>query len=557
MRQSRSSRAYPAFALALLRDIWLIWLALALLTTLPYVAAALRTPAGHVFTGVLTAYDDTFAYFAWIRQGGQCRFLMCDPYTSEAQSCEFFLPLWSLLGLCARSSGVPIALTYHAARLLAGLLLLAVARSVAGSVMKSKTRVRYTLWLYATSGGFGWLVFVFGNRGALFGATAAAGSVDLNLPEAIAFRSVFSQVHFVVGAALVCGGIKLLFSGIVEKRARRAFLAGVLVSVVSVVHPYMVAVVCGVAGAALLASPWLSGSTAPQRNYYSSALTTAAFALGAIPGISYLIYLKRSNEVLREWLRITDTFSPAPWEYALGFGIVTALAVWGFRLMCDRRAPYGRLLLIWAVVQASLLYAPVSFQRRFVEGLQLPLSIAASVALFQISRSFFTGHASSPRRKVILAGVLAFASITNIGFIIGQTIARGAASGSTDPRRYLPGDLASALDWLRTNSKQNGVVFSSYLTGNVVPSETGLRVFLGHYAQTLRNDEKGAQVIAFYTNTMSDEAARRLFSQHRVGYIIYGPFEHDIASTFVPPNWLRLVHRTGEVEIFEVIEQPE
>ena len=62
------------------------------------------------------------------------------------------------------------------------------------------------------------------------------------------------------------------------------------------------------------------------------------------------------------------------------------------------------------------------------------------------------------------------------------------------------------FDWLKTNSDHDAVLFSSYLTGNLAPSMTGLRVFLGHYGQTIRGDEKGAQVTAFYTGALSDEA---------------------------------------------------
>ena len=277
-----------------------------------------------------------------------------------------------------------------------------------------------------------------------------------------------------------------------------------------------------------------------------------AFGVGTIPGVAYLFHLNRSNEVLREWLRVTDTFSPPPWEYALGFGIVAALAVAGFRLMWNRHAPYGRLLLIWALVQAALLYAPVSIQRRFVEGLQLPLTIAASVALFWIARRAFKGPAAARNRKVFLVCAIAFASLTNVGFVIGQIAARGAGSEATDPRRYLHFDLVAAFDWLRANSEPDAVLFSSYLTGNVAPSMTGLRVFLGHYAQTLRSDEKGAKVTAFYTNAMTGETVRRLFAEHRVRYIIYGQFEREISSTFVPPNWLKLAYRNNEVEVYEV-----
>ena len=577
-------------ALSALRDVWPIWLAVVFLTTLPYVAAAVRTPTGYVFTGVLTAYDDTFSYFAWMRQSADGHLLMCDPYTSEPQQCEFFLPLWNLLGFIVRITHLPVALTFHAARLLAALGLLLVAKGVACSIMKSRTRVRYSLWLYVMSGGLGWLVYAASNRSDLFGSGKASGSADLNLPEAIAFRSVFSQVHFVVGVTLVCGAIALFFSSMVEKKTGRALKAGMLVSLLAVVHPYMVVVVCGVAGVALLGFRWLNDrseqlrintlSDPPFRSLRSSrffaslrgefpsqrrkepqraqknktVFVAAAFGAGATPGVGYLIYLNRSNEVLREWLRITDTFSPPPLEYALGFGIVAMLAVVGFRLMWGRREPYGRLLLIWVLVQASLLYVPVSYQRRFVEGLQLPLAIAASVGLFWIARRAFKGSSATRNRKVFLAGALAFASLTNIGFFVGQMVARGTGSGSTDPRRYLRADLIAAMNWLKDNSEPDAVLFSSYLTGNVAPSMTGLRVFLGHYAQTLHSDEKGIQVTAFYTNAMTEQTARKLFAEHRVRYVMYGQFEREISSSFAPPNWLTLAYRAGEVEVFEVVD---
>jgi hypothetical protein len=542
-----------AIAPAALRDVWIIWLALAVLTTIPYVAAALRTPTGFVFSGVLTAYDDTFTYFAWMRLGADGHLLMCDPFTSEPQHCEFFLPLWSALGLASRVTHIPIALTFHGTRLLAALGLMIVAKGVAKTVIRSRRRMRFSLWLYVMSGGFGWLVYLLKNRGDVYDVAGASGSADLNLPEAIAFRSVFSQVHFIVGATLVSSAIKLFFSAIIEKKTNRGLIAGVLASLLAVVHPYMVVVVCGVAGVTLISMPWLNKTgKAVGATYYSTAGAALAFCAGTIPGLAYAFYLNRSNEVLHEWLRVTDTFSPPPWEYALGFGIVGVLAVVGFPLMWNRPAPYGRLLIMWVLVQAALLYAPMSIQRRFVEALQLPLAIAATVALFWIARRTIRGPRAAGKRTILLVGTLVFASLTNIGFLAGQMAARGAGSGSTDPRRYLPADLVTAFDWLRANSEPDAVVFSSYLTGNVLPSATGLRVFLGHYAQTLRSDEKGAQVTSFYGNEMSDNTARKLFGEHRVRYVIYGQFERELSSDFVPPEWLRLAHRDGDVLVFEL-----
>ncbi len=538
-----------------LRDVWLVWLVLAIVTTAPYVAAALRTPKGYVFTGVLTAYDDTFTYFAWTRQSADGRLLMCDLFTSESQSCEFFLPLWNVLGLITRVAHAPIALTFHAARILGALLLLLVAQAVARTVMNSRTRVRYSLWLYAMSGGFGWLVYALKSRNNLLAAGVDSGSVDLNMPEAIAFRSVFAQVHFAVGVALLCWAIKLVFDASVEKKSRRAFAAGGLVSLLAVVHPYTVVVALSVACVTLLTRTWLiERATVTKADLFLTVRLGGAIGATALPGLAYLVYVNRTSEVLREWLRVTDTLSPAPWEYALGFGVVLVLAAVGSCLMWSDRAPYGRLFPVWSLVQAALLYAPFSFQRRFVEGLQLPLSIAASVAVFWIADAKFQ-RAALPYRKIFLAGIIAFTSMTNLGFIAGQLLTQRVASASIDSRRYVSADLVAAFKWLSEKSEPEAVVFSSYLTGSLVPSMTGLRVFLGHYGQTINSDEKGAEVTALYTGAMRGEAARQLFMEHRVRYVIYGQFERAISDSFVPPSWLKLAYRIGDVEVFEVPEE--
>ena len=534
-----------------IRDVCLVWFVLAAVTTAPYVIALLRTPGGSVFTGVLTAYDDTLTYFAWTRQSADGRVLMCDLFTSEPQECRFFLPLWSALGLVVRITRAPIALVFHVARILAALLLLIVARAVAQTMFKLRTRVQCFLWLYATSAGFGWLVYLFKSKVSIVAPVEASGSIDLNVPEAIAFRSVFGQVHFSVGVALLALALKLFFDALIEERASRAFAAGALISILAVVHPYIVVIAVAVSAIALLSRRWITQTRSTvNRELYIGARLGVSLSVAALPGIAYLIYVNRSSDVLREWLRVTDTASPAPWEYAMGFGIVFLMAIAGFWVMWSERSQFGLMLLIWTLVQAGLLYAPISFQRRFVEGLQLPLTIAAAVAIFRIADTKFQQSAST-RRKIFLTGTILLASITNIGFIAGQLLMQRNAK-PVDARRYISADLVAVFDWLSKTRQRDAVVFSSYLTGNLAPSMTGLRVYLGHYGQTINSDEKGAQVTAFFTGAMSDEEARRLFRDYRVGYVVYGEFERAISRNFVAPTWLNLVFRAGDVEVFEV-----
>jgi hypothetical protein len=311
--------------------------------------------------------------------------------------------------------------------------------------------------------------------------------------------------------------------------------------------------VFAVAGVAAALWPLLDSRKGVMKAaYVNAARVGLAFGVAAIPGVAYLVYLNRSNEVLREWLRVTDTPSPQPLEYALGFGLIAVLAIAGLKLLWTVRAAAGRLVVIWAIVQAALLYAPVTYQRRFVEGLQLPLCVASSVAVFWLMRRLRLARRA---RSCALFALVASASLTNVGFIVGQIVERAPASGANDPRRYLPSELAEALNWLSENGDVDAVVFSSYLTGNIAPSMTGLRVYLGHYGQTLRSWEKGKQVTLFYRGELGDDAARELFIENRVRYVIYGPFERAICKDPYVPSWLLLAYQSGDVKVFKVAER--
>lgn len=531
-----------------IKDVFPVWLALALLTVAPYLVASLRAPAGHSFTGILTAYDDTFTYLAWMRQSADGRLLLCDLYTSEPHDCEFFFPLWIVLGLASSLTGSSLALTFHAARIVSALWLLFAARSLARRIMKSRRRIRYSLWLYAMSGGLGWLVYILNNRGSLLSASSVAGAIDLNLPEALAFRSVYAQVHFVVGAALVCGAINSLMAALTDEKLKAAFIAGCLVSLLAVAHPYLIVVAITVALISFLLWPWLNAARSDwKKNYRTVRRAGLAFATASLPGIGYLIYLIRFNDTLRGWLSEADTFSPSPVEYILGFGLVAVFAVAGFQLM-RKRSSSGRLLLIWAITNAVLLYVPTPFQRRFVEGLQMPLTVAATVGI-----GWFASRMKKCR-TILLIAIIAVASLTNAGFLIGQMAARPETFGASDPRRYAPDDLVAALNWLSGNAERDAVLMSSYLTGNIAPSMTGLRVYLGHYNLTLSSREKSEQVAAFYSGNLAEESARRLFASEGVKYVIYGPFERVISDNFIAPAWLALVLSVGDVQIYKVKE---
>jgi hypothetical protein len=184
-----------------------------------------------------------------------------------------------------------------------------------------------------------------------------------------------------------------------------------------------------------------------------------------------------------------------------------------------------------------------------VEGLQLPLTLTASGALFWLTARLRMSRRS---RAVALTVLITGASVTNAGFFIGQVLPAAGVASSTDPRRYLREDLIEALGWLRSNANKDDIVLCSYLSGSVLPAISARRVYLGHYGLTVDSQTKGEMVARFFSGAMSPEDADSFLRRQGIQWVLVGPFERAGASGSAPPGGLSPVHRSGEVVVYAV-----
>jgi hypothetical protein len=83
-----------------------------------------------------------------------------------------------------------------------------------------------------------------------------------------------------------------------------------------------------------------------------------------------------------------------------------------------------------------------------------------------------------------------------------------------------------------------------------VPSRAGNPVVYGHPLETIRAEEKLADVERFFA--AADDASRNAFlADHRVAFLICGPREAVLSAGLAPESLgLRLLFRTGTVEVW-------
>jgi uncharacterized membrane protein len=217
-------------------------------------------------------------------------------------------------------------------------------------------------------------------------------------------------------------------------------------------------------------------------------------------------------------------------------------------------------LWIWTISAALLLYAPINPQRRFVQGLQVPLTILATVGLFEIvlpwvrRTKIFMRVAGHPRysadglEKLILMGLISFMAISNLYVL-------GSVSFTTSIQQPFPFfrsvDEVEAVKWLRENGAQDAIVFGGYETGNYIASHAGNPVWLGHWAETVDWSKKYDIAEQFYSNDRDDAWRRNLLDRYNVNYVWYGDLERQLGD-FEPAhvNYLVPVYQVRDVTIF-------
>ncbi len=474
------------------------------LVSLPYLYGWLHTPPGYRFAWVAPfSPADTNSYLAWVQQAARGRVLFQDLYTTEAHHVGLFLPFFLILGRAAAWTGLPVIVVYHASRLLLGVGVLLAGRWFARLFLPDPRATRTALALLAFSSGWGMLLVAISGR--------VVNTADVFAPEAVTFASFLSFPHFLAGTLLLTVALGMLWRALLSGSMRLAAGAGLLGALLALVHPFDMAVAWAVPIGCCLA----------LRRRQAWVCLGVFVALSA-PGMAYVLWAARADPVWQALSREV-LVPPGPFWYVGGYGLLLAYAAAGALADARRRDASRMLPLIWWGVVTLLLYLPWHRQRgRTIEGLHVPLCVLAAYGVTVLEARF-----GSARRRVGLAWVLA--GLTMAGSVVTVAWACGTYRAHRAPF-YQPTGLVQVGAWLRANAPVATPVFATEISGNYLPAASGVRVFLGHYHQTVEYRQKQRLVDAFYSQAMPDAERRRLLARHGIRYVVYGPYESALGG---------------------------
>lgn len=408
--------------------------------------------------------------------------------------------------------------------------------------------MRYLALLFAGfSTGVGWLLPLLPGR--IFMDRPDLANFPM-MPEAYIFTSSFIFGLNIASLALMA----LLYGQLLHAEEKQSWkhvtIAAVAAFVLANIHTYDAIPMLGVLAI------WFVYKLSQRKSTFT-VLTLGTVIIAAILPVIYQ-WIIFQNDMQFRLKAVTYTAAPPLIDVLMSYGLVLFFAVLGVIYICRKRHESRRsfLLLAWVGITLMAIYLPrwlghpLSFERKMIEGMHWPLCLLAAAGIVWVLE-----HINSRAvQKVIALVVLIISCISSFQFI-GWSLANAQDNNSSRANVLMPplyisdGDQA-AMNYLTLNGNQKEAVLSLTFVGNYIPGQTGMTVYLGHWAETIHYEDKLSETLKFYTGKMTQQEAREWLAKNHIGYILLGSYEHQLGA--VLPFPLKQVFSESGTAIYEV-----
>ena len=202
----------------------------------------------------------------------------------------------------------------------------------------------------------------------------------------------------------------------------------------------------------------------------------------------------------------------------------------------------------WIVLTGILIYSPFATQRRFLEGVHIPIAIFAGTGIFH----FFKLIKGSLLHILFVVILVMMLSITNV-FNINKMI---FAYSNKNPDRYIHylnnADI-TAMKWLEINTVSGETILASFYYSNLIPGFTGKFVYNGHLYLSANSRQKMKLLDEFVTSS-DDQFRKRFLLENGIDYIFIGTRDlpNINITDFINYSFLKEVFQQDGITIFKV-----
>jgi len=540
--------------------IWFIIIVI-LLTTLPYFYGWLQTPDNYTYTGLHSLTPgDTHVYFSWMEQVKQGHFISEDLYTSEPQARILLNSFWSVEGLIAKYTGLSNNLVLQATRIILIPFFIILLYLISAYLWADKFWRKISFIFLTFASGIGIVISIF-LPGSVYSKGWYNWPLDMWAPESNNLLTMFQSPHLIFSTGLIILILWLSFLAFEKNKFKYSFTAGLLALILLQFHPFHTPTIFGVLVGYFIIQFLINIKQLKSHQDYLFNIVKHAttIVIISLPSVLYWLYLGAYDfvTIIRTYQNVCLT--PSLWVTLVSYGFIIILAVWAIYQFIRKKQFNNKsiFLVVWLVVQFSLLYSPFPFQRRLMQGLQIPMILLAVFGLQfiykylqqKLTAKNFDFYINNKYLAIILF-ILLFTSSN-----INNWIREIAVFAEIYPQLYVHNSSITGYDWLKNNTIADTVILTDLYNGNLIPGRTGRKVYIGHGVETLFFESKLMQMVWFYSTNNLDAKKIKFLQQGNIDYIFYSPNEKGIGD-FNPAEkkYLKNVFSQEEVQIYQVIK---
>ncbi len=495
-----------------------------ILTNIPHLNAYSNTPENQNFIGTNGGFPDSNTYFAKMLQGQEGNWFYENHFTAELHDKAFVNTFYLALGHVSRIFDASIITIFHLARILFGIILFFSIYWLSSLFFKKFGWRILTLILSFLPLGFGWILRLFGS--------------DQNLPDVFMgegnnFLSLILFPHFTAAVALMIVAFIAIIKSFNNKNGWIwTIIGGLSGLLIALNHPYPIIVIWIVVGILVLMELWKIIVKKSFRKLFCNLAIIKLLAIAIIPAplIIYQFYIFRFQDVFKDWAA-QNTCPRGPLiVYFLGFGLIAFLAIIGLYFIYKQRKslPLRRqgyqVIALWGIVNFLAMLIPFSFQRKLLEGAQVPLVILGVIGIVYLVRKF------KLKKQMLVPSVLVLIIISSLSIIpILQDYAKPVNTQNREI--YYSDSEKEAFNWIKENYSDYPLVLSKDFRGGYLTWKSEVRVYVGHWSETVDfYNGKNDQVNDFFDGKMNISEMRQFLSDNGVN-LVYAGVDED----FDPP----------------------
>jgi len=466
---------------------WIHYIWISLIFIVPYlIGFTANDPM--IYSGMSSTTDGN-NYLSLMNQAKEGNLLFTNMYTHEDVPSLNIRPVFMVAGWM--SIIMPDIIAYHLMRILGIILFIFYLNKLLSLIFKDKKKRYWTLVITIFASGVGFFfkfITMFGIK--------QYGSIDLGVAGANNFLTLMGHAHTIFAVAFMIASIYHFLRWFRQPTLREMIYSSIFAFIVGFIHLFDVLTLY-LTIALFMIDHFIDKKSLDWKRIKHIILY---ILITSVPFI-YTYIMFTAFPTYAAWNAQNVLTTPKLIQVLFGYGLMFCSFI-GY-LFYNRKWKVNfkhKYIVYWILSIFILIYSPFNIQRRFLEGAHIPFAIITGIFLFEVLNKVLARY--DKRTIALIIGVFILLMLPTNGYHLYQSSVNQYNDRGKFPyqvNHYIYPAEHEALVWLKENGDKDRVVISTYNIGNYIPAYMNMRVYLGHWAQTIDFEKKTDDVKRFYS----------------------------------------------------------